>query len=137
MASVIEDRIQIARKLLEVARSEYQKAQQEKGGTAVIALRHSCGKGWLAALDAANAFFIKQGAAEDSLPHSDRGRRYFARLYMEPALSRTFVYLRQTFHVDGYYEGIVEFEDMPDYFDELEEFIDLVEAEPPREVLPE
>lgn len=45
--------------------------------------------------------------------------------------------LGKTFHIDGYYEGILEFEDMPEYFDELQEFIDLVEAEPSREAPPE
>ena len=31
-------------------------------------------------------------------------------------------------YVDGYYEGIVEFADMPGYFEELEAFIDQVEG---------
>ena len=34
----------------------------------------------------------------------------------------------KTFHVDGYYEGIVEFDEMQERFEELEEFIGAIEA---------
>ncbi len=47
---------------------------------------------------------------------------------MSRDMRRAFVELRQTFHIDGYYEGIVEFDDMPGYLAELEEFIDQIEA---------
>ena len=77
MASVIENRIRTARNLLEAARAEYQRAQQEKGGAAVIALRNSCGKGWLAALESANTYFKKQGVAEEELPDTERGAAVF------------------------------------------------------------
>jgi len=128
---MIEERISHARELLEVARAEFEKAQQAPGREAVIGLRHSCGKGWLAALEAVNAFFIKQGVAEEDLPDNDRGRRCFARRYMDRVMRRAFDSIRQTFHIDGYYEGIVEFDDMPSYFDDLEIFIGEVEkAEP-------
>lgn len=127
MAGVIQDHIKNARDLLGAAQAEYAKAQQERGGAAVTALRNACGKGWLAVLEAANAFFINQGAAEEDLPNTDRGRRYFTAHYMNREMRRAFQSLRQTFHIDGYYEGILEFEDMPEYFDELKEFIDWVE----------
>jgi hypothetical protein len=130
MAGVIQDHIKNARDLLEAAQAEYQRAQQERGGAAVTALRNACGKGWLAALEAANAFFIKQGTAEEDLPNTDRGRRYFAARYMDRSMRKAFDSLRSTFHIDGYYEGILEFEDMPEYFDELREFIDQAEQAP-------
>ena len=125
---MIEDRIHHARELLDAARAEFEQAQQAKGGAAVTTLRNSCGKGWLAALDAVNAFFIIQGVPEDQLPDTDRGRRYFLASHMDRDMRRAFIDLRQTFHIDGYYEGIVEFDDMPMYFQELEEFIDRVQA---------
>ena len=128
---MIEERISHARELLEVARAEFEKAQQAPGREAVIGLRNSCGKGWLAALEAVNAFFIKQGVAEEELPDNDRGRRYFARRYMDREMRRAYNDMRQTFHIDGYYEGIVEFDDMPDYFTELAEFIGQVDAAKP------
>ena len=129
---MIEERFSHARELLQVARAEFEQAEQAPGREAVIWLRNSCGKGWLAALEAVNAFFIKQGVAEEELPDNDRSRRYFARWYMDRDMRRAYNDMRQTFHIDGYYEGIVEFDDMPDHFTELEEFIaDVEKAEPP------
>ena len=128
MASVIEDHIISARELLGASRAEFEKALEERGGAAVVGLRNSCGKGWLAALEAAYAFFVIQGVSEEELPNTDRGRRYFMRRYMDREMGRAFISLRQTFHIDGYYEGIVEFEDMPSYLAELEEFIDQIDA---------
>ena len=132
MARVSEHPIQQARDLLAAAQAEYERAQHERGGAAVIALRNSCGKGWLAALEAACAFFLKQGVAEEDLPDTDRGRRYFAGHYMDREIRKAFESLRTTFHIDGYYEGNLEFDHMPGYFDELKEFIDLADLAAPR-----
>ena len=126
MAELTEDRVNSARELLQAARVEFANAQRARGGAAVVGLRNSCGKGWLAALEAANALSIKQGVTETELPDTDRGRRYFTRRYMDRDLRRAYNDLWKTFHIDGYYEGIVEFDDMPDYFDELEEFINQI-----------
>ena len=82
----------------------------------------------VAALEAVNAYSVKRGVPEDELPDTDRGRRYFLGLYMDREMRRAFIDMRHTFHIDGYYEGIVEFDDMPGYFEELEEFIDQVEV---------
>ena len=119
-------RIDRARELLQAAREEFIRAEEARGGAAVIGLRNACGKGWLAALDAANAFLISRGVLESELPANDRGRTFFARRYMNRDMRRAFAEMRQTFHIDGYYEGIVEFEEMPERLDELEEFIDAV-----------
>ena len=118
------NRIQLARELLQAAREEFARAEEAKGGTAVIGLRNSCGKGWLATLEALNAYFLNQGVSEGELPDNDRGRRYLAARYMDRDLRRAYIDMRQTFHIDGYYEGIVEFDDMPRYLGELEEFIE-------------
>ena len=114
--------------MLQAARDEFARAEDARGGAAVIGLRNSCGKGWLAILEAINAHFIKQGVPESELPGNDRGRKYFAGRYMDRNMTKDYIYLRQTFHLDGYYDGIVEFDDMPGYFDELEEFIDSIAA---------
>ena len=47
---------------------------------------------------------------------------------MSRELRRSYNDLWKTFHADGYYEGIVEFDEMPERFEELEEFIDTIEA---------
>ena len=128
MVQLIDDRLNLARDLLQAARDEFARAEEAKGGAAVIGIRNSCGKGWLAALEATNCYFLIQGLPEFELPENDRGRKYFVGLYMGRDMRRAYIEMRQTFHVDGYYEGIVEFDDMPRYFSELEEYIESIES---------
>ena len=47
---------------------------------------------------------------------------------MDRDMRKEYIVMRQTFHINGYYEGIVEFDDMPRNFVELEEFIQSIEA---------
>ena len=122
------DRLNRARELLQAGREEFARAEEAKGGAAVIGLRNSCGKGWLAALEAVNTYFLMQGVPEPELPDNDRGRYYFIGRYLDRDMRRAYALMRQTFHIDGYYEGIVEFDDMPRHFDELEEFIETIES---------
>ncbi len=127
MVQLIDDRLNLAKEILQVARDEFARAEDAKGGAAVIGLRNACGKGWLAALEAANCYFLMQGFPEDQLPQNDRGRYFFVGRYMDRDLRRAFIEMRQTFHIFGYYEGIVEFDDMPRHFNELEEYIKGIE----------
>lgn len=121
-------RLNLARELLQAARDEFVRAEEAKGGAAVIGLRNSCGKGWLATVEAINAHFLNQGVAVSELPDKERGRRFFVSRYMNREMRRNYNDLWKTFHVDGYYEGIVEFDEMPERFDELEEFIESIES---------
>ena len=45
-------------------------------------------------------------------------------------MKKEFNNMRQTFHVDGYYGGIVDFDFMPMHLDELDEFIETVAGWP-------
>ena len=128
MLDVNGSRLNAARELLQAARDEFSRAEEAQGGAAVIGLRNSCGKGWLAVVEAINAHFLNQGVPESELPDKERGRRFFVSRYMSRELRRSYNDLWKTFHVDGYYEGIVEFDEMPERFEELEEFIDAIEA---------
>ena len=128
MISRIDDRINLARDLSQVAREEFANAEEAKGGAAVIGLRNACGKGWLAALEATNYYFLMQGVPEGELPQNDRGRYYFAGKYMDRGMVKDYIYIRQTFHIFGYYDGILEFDDMPRYFRELDEYINEIEV---------
>ena len=121
-------RLNLARELLQAARDEFGRAEEAKGGAAVIGLRNSCGKGWLATVEAINAHFLNQGVVESELPDKERGRRFFVSRYMDREMRRAYSEFWKTFHVDGYYEGIVEFDEMPERFDELEEFIEAIES---------
>ena len=129
MTTAIEDRLHLARELVQVARDEFSKAEEAKGRAAVIGLRNACGKGWLAALEATYAYFLMQGVSATELPQNDRGRYYFVGLYMNRAMVKNYIYIRQMFHINGYYDGIVEFDDMPRHFSELEEYINDIAAD--------
>ena len=122
------DRLNTARQLLRAARDEFARAEEARGGDAVIGLRNSCGKGWLATVEAINAHFLNQGIPESELPDKERGRRFFVSRYMNRDMRRNYNDLWKTFHVDGYYEGIVEFDEMPERFAELEEFIESISS---------
>ena len=122
------NRLSLARELLQAARDEFARAEEAQGGAAVIGLRNACGKGWLATVEAINAHFLNQGVAESELPDKERGRRFFVSRYMSREMRRAYNEMWKTFHVDGYYEGIVEFDEMPERFEELEEFIDAIES---------
>ena len=128
MVSGFEDRLNLARELVQVAKVEFAKAEETKGREAVIGLRNACVKGWLAALEATNCYFLMRGLTESELPQKDRGRYYFAGQLMNRAMVKDYINIRQMFHINGYYEGIVEFEDMPRHFSELEAYINDIEA---------
>ena len=128
MVQEIGDRLNLARDLLQAARDEFARAEEAKGGAAVIGLRNACGKGWLSALEATNYYFLMQGVPESELPLNDRGRHFFVGQRMNRELRRAYIEMRQTFHIFGYYDGIVEFDDMPRHFSELEEYINDIEA---------
>ena len=126
MTTTVEDRLNRARELARAARDEFARAEEARGRDAVIGLQNACGKGWLATLEAAHAYFLSQGIPAEELPGTDRGWRFFVGRYMEHGMKKEFNDMRLTFHADGYYGGIVDFDDMPRHLDELDEFIETV-----------
>ena len=127
MVESIDNRLSLARDLLQVAREEFARAEEAKGRAAVIGLRNACGKGWLAALEATNWYFLMQGVSESQLPENDRGRKYFAAQYMDRSMRRAYLEMRERFHIDGCYDASVDFDAMPRHFSELEEYINAIE----------
>ena len=126
MTTTADDRLTRAREYARAAREEFARAEEAKGREAVIGLQNSCGKGWLSVLEAAHAHFLSLGVPEAELPATDRGWRFLVGKHMEPGMKREFEAMRLTFHVDGYYGGIVDFDDMPRHLNELDEFIETV-----------
>ena len=127
MVAQIDDRLDLARELLQVARDEFAKAEEAKGRAAIIGLRNACGKGWLAVLEATNWYFLIKGVEESQLPENDRGRKYFVGQYMDRSMRRDYLEMRKTFHIDGYYDASLDFDEMPRHLSELEEYIDQIE----------
>ena len=130
MTTTADNRLQRAREYAKAAREEFARAEDAKGREAVIGLQNACGKGWLSALEAAHAYFLSRGIPETELPATDRGWRFFVGRHMEQDMKKEFNDMRLTFHVDGYYGGIVDFDDMPRHLDELDEFIETVAGWP-------
>ena len=126
MTTTADNRLERAREYARAAREEFARAEEAKGREAVIGLQNACGKGWLATLEAAHAYFLSQGVPESELPKTDRRWRFFVGRHMDQGMKQDYTYMRQTFHVDGYYGGIVDFDLMPLHLDELDEFIETV-----------
>ena len=68
MTTAADKRLIRARELAKAARDEFARAQQAVGRDAVIGLQNACGKGWLAALEAAHAYFLSEGIPVGELP---------------------------------------------------------------------
>ena len=127
MVAQIDDRMNLARELLQAARDEFARAEEAKGREAIIGLRNACGEGWLAVLEATKCYFLMQGVPESELPQNDRGRKFFAAQYMDRSMRRDFLEMRETFHIDGYYDASLDFDEMPRHLGELEEYINGIE----------
>ena len=130
MTTTADDRLVRAREYAKAARDEFARAEDAKGREAVIGLQNACGKGWLAVLEVAHAYFLAHGIPGNELPRTDRGWRFMVGRHLEPEMRREFQYMRQTFHVDGYYGGTVDFDLMPMHLDELDGFIETVAGWP-------
>ena len=124
MTTTANDRLTRAREYAQAARDEFARAEEAKGREAVIGLQNACGKGWLSVLEAAQAYLLLRGIPEAELPATDRGWRFFVGRHMEPGMRREFNYMRQTFQ--HYYGGVEDFDLMPMYLSELDEFIETV-----------
>ena len=124
-----------AKKLYQKALEEFEKAKGKSVRfahrrlrlTDGIVLRDACGKGWLSAIEATYAFLVKRGVKEEELPKTDRGRRYMVNKYFERELKPYYFFLRDEFHIEGYYEGALDFNDVQIRLDDLNFYIQKIE----------
>jgi hypothetical protein len=130
MAGLIEEHIQKARQLLAEAEAEYQKAQQEVGGAVITTLCKSGEKGRLAVLEAAEAFLLKQGIAQDELPETSLDIEWEVTSllpFYENHDIKDYYWLLNMFQEEML---ILMFEYVPKHFEELRKFIDKIETAP-------
>ena len=114
-----------AKKLYQKAVEEFERAKKESDG---IALRDACGKGWLSVVEATYALFVKKGVKEEELPTGgDRGRRYMVHKWGGKEFEVSYHFLRNALHMEGYYDGTVEFEEAEGYLEYLDSYIHKVE----------
>jgi hypothetical protein len=90
-------------------------------------LRNICSKAWLSAVEATNAFFLKKGIKEEELPKIDRGRRYMVFKYADRETRLLYFSLRDSFHIEGYYEGTLNYDEIEKYLDDLNLYIQNIE----------
>ena len=129
MVAQIEDRLNLARELLQAARDEFAKAGEAKGGEAVAGMRNACRKGWLAAMEATNRYFLMRGILESDLPKEGRQGHRLASRYMDRDTRAAYLEMSFVFYELGSVNSIVEFEDMPFHLSELEAYITGIEAD--------
>ena len=120
-----KDHLKEAKGLYHQALVEFERAREKKDGAL---LRDACGKGWLATLEATNALLIKKGIKEEELPRADRGRRYLIYKYADKELRLYYLSLRDSLHIEGYYDGTVSFDEMERYLDDLRLYIEKIEG---------
>lgn len=129
MSAPTDARLDRARQLLQAGREELARAEEAKGRAAVAGLMSSCGQGWFALLEAINAHFLSQGVPEPELPNDGRRLRPLVKRYLSGQQQREYIHLWSAFYLDGYQGGIVDFDEMPELFDELAEFIAAIQGQ--------
>ncbi len=114
-----------AKQFLEAALREFEEAKASNDGKRA---QDACGKVWLAVVKGAEALFLKRGLAEEELPKTYRGQRFLVAKFGDRRVRQLFHSLRDIFHIDGYYDGLVDWERLPEQVEDAKEFLRLVEG---------
>lgn len=120
-----EDYLEVAKRLYQEAMKEFKKAKKKNDS---IVLRDACGKGWLSIVEATHALLVKRGVKEEELPKSERGRRYMVYKYGDKELRLLYSSLRDNLHIQGYYDGTLNFDEMKEYLNDLNIYIQKIEG---------
>lgn len=120
----VDGHLEEAKRLYQKALEEFERAKEKNDG---IVLRDACGKGWLATIEAANALLVKKGIKDEELPRAERGRRYMVFKYGDKELRLLYLSLRDSLHIQGYYDGTLNFDEMEEYLNDLNLYIQKVE----------
>ena len=119
-----EEHLKEAKRLYKKAVEELERAKEKNDGTL---LRDACAKGWLSAIEAAYSLLIRKGVKEEELPTTDRGRGYMVSKYAKREIRLYYFSLRDRLHIDGYYDGLLSFEEVESQLDDLKLYIQKVE----------
>jgi uncharacterized protein (UPF0332 family) len=120
----VDGHLEEAKKLYQKALEEFERAREKNDG---VVLRDACGKGWLATIEAANALLAQKGIKDEELPRAERGRRYMIFKHGEKELRLLYLSLRDSLHIQGYYDGTLNFDEMEEYLNDLNLYIQKVE----------
>lgn len=114
-----------ARKLFQKATEEFERAKEKNDP---FLLRDACAKGWLSAVEGAHALLVKKGIKEKELPKVDRGRGYMVSKHAPREIRLYYFALRDRLHIEGYYDGSLDFEEVEKYLQDLNSYIQKVEG---------
>jgi uncharacterized protein (UPF0332 family) len=120
----LKEHLEEAKKLYQKALEEFERAREKNDGTV---LRDACGKGWLSTIEATNALLVKKGIEDEALPKAERGRRYMVFKYGDKELRLLYLSLRDSLHIQGYYDGTLNFDEMEEYLNDLNLYIRKIE----------
>jgi len=121
----IEKHLRKAKELYQKAVEELERAREKRDG---VLLQDSCAKGWLSALEGLNVLLLKKGVKEEELPKTDRGRRYMVYRHAEKELEHLYFYLRDVLHIEGYYEGALDPEEVERHLKNLAAYLQKIEV---------
>lgn len=76
-------------------------------------------KAYLALIKASESLFLKEGIKEEELPKTYRGQRYLMNKFGRREQIEDFYLLREIFHIDAYYDGIIDFEELHFYINDV------------------
>ena len=113
--------IKEAKRFFELARKEIE--ESKKNGNQSLAV-DGCAKAWLAVDLTTKGLFKKYN---EKIPQNYRGKLYFLKKYGTREMRKTFRSLRDIFHIDGYYEQIIDYDNIEEAFEDLEDYIKTIE----------
>lgn len=109
-----------AKRIFRHAKREYESARVKRNK---MKARQAAEKGYLCLMKLTNALFIEKGVTEDNLPRNERGRIHFLKRYGDRDVRRKYQAIRHSFHIDAFYDEIVDFKILEESFDDLEGLI--------------
>lgn len=103
-----------------IALKEFKEAEATQDEKTAIQV---CEKSYKALLKSIHAFFIRKGLSEEELPKTLRGIYFFLGRYATREQRKDFGRLYYEFHIRGFHEGFINFDDLKENLAEVGEFI--------------
>lgn len=114
-----------AKRVFKLALDEFSRAKKARNELKAM---QAAEKGYLCLLHLMNAVFIDAGVKASQLPNTERGRRYFLVKYADRDTRVMYDRIRHAFHINAFHEGIVNFKDLCEVFEDLEILIKKLEG---------
>jgi hypothetical protein len=109
-----------AKRIFKFAKSELEIARKEKN---ILKAQQAAEKGYLCLLRTVDALLFRYVKEEEKLPKNERGRLYFLGKYADRDFRRKYNAIRHAFHIDAFHEGIINFKQLQEQFEDLGEIL--------------